>query len=130
MGIVVIGREAGSGTRSAFEEIIDAENKCDYSQEIESTGAVVGKVEATEGAIGYVSLDVLHSSTAKPVKINGFEPNAENIKNGTYAISRPFVMATKGQIEEQSEAVQELFKFLKTEDGKMIIEKVGLINVD
>lgn len=130
MGIVVIGREAGSGTRGAFEEIIDLKDQCKYSQEIDSTGAVVGKVESTPGAIGYVSLDVLHNSTVKPLKINGIEPNAENIAGGSYTLSRPFVMATKGEISEQRPEVQEVFNFLSSEEGKDLIEKVGLINVE
>ena len=130
MGIVVIGREAGSGTRGAFEEIIDLKHQCKYSQEIDSTGAVVGKVESTPGAIGYVSLDVLHNSTAKPLKIDGIEPNAENIASGSYTLSRPFVMATKGEISEQRPEVQEVFNFLSSEEGKDLIEKVGLINVE
>ena len=130
MGIVVIGREAGSGTRGAFEEIIDLKDQCKYSQEIDSTGAVVGKVESTPGAIGYVSLDVLHNSTAKPLKIDGIEPNAENIASGSYTLSRPFVMATKGEISEQRPEVQEVFNFLSSEEGKDLIEKVGLINVE
>lgn len=130
MGIVVIGREAGSGTRGAFEEIIDLKDQCKYSQEIDSTGAVVGKVESTPGAIGYVSLDVLHNSTVKPLKINGIEPNAENIAGGSYTLSRPFVMATKGEISEQRPEVQEVFNFLSSEEGKDLIEKVGLINLE
>lgn len=130
MGIVVIGREAGSGTRGAFEEIIGSENKCNYSQEIESTGAVVGKVESTPGAIGYVSLDVLHNSKAKALKIDGFEPSPQNIKDENYRLSRPFVMATKGPISEQSPQVQEVFNFLKSEEGIALIEKVGLVSVN
>ena len=130
MGIVVIGREAGSGTRGAFEEIIGLEDKCVYSQEIDSTGAVVGKVESTPGSIGYVSLDVIHNSTAKPLKIDGFEPTPENIKSGQYMLSRPFVMATNGEIAQQKPEVQELFNFLDSEEGKQLVEKVGLVSLD
>ena len=130
MGIVVIGREPGSGTRGAFEEILDLKDKCSYSQEIDSTGAVVGKVESTPGSIGYVSLDVIHNSTAKPLKIDGNEPTTENIKSGAYMLSRPFIMATNGPISEQKPEVQELFNFLKTDEGKQLIEKVGLISLD
>ena len=127
MGIVVIGREAGSGTRGAFEEILDLKDKCVYTQEIDSTGAVVGKVESTPGSIGYVSLDVIHNSTAKPLSLDGVEPTAENIKSGEYMLSRPFVMATKGEISEQRAEVQELFNFLNSAEGKDLIEKVGLV---
>ncbi len=130
MGIVVIGREAGSGTRGAFEEILELEDKCKYSQEIDSTGAVVGKVETIPGSIGYVSLDVIENSSAKVLGIDGIEANPENIKAGTYTLSRPFVMATKGEISEQRPEVQELFNFLKSDEGKEIIQKVGLVTVD
>ena len=130
IGIVVIGREAGSGTRGAFEEIMGLEDQCRYSQEIDSTGAVVGKVESIPGAIGYVSLDVIENSSAKVLSIDGIEPNPENIKAGTYTLSRPFVMATKGEISEQRPEVQELFNFLKSDEGKELIQKVGLVTVD
>ena len=130
MGIVVIGREAGSGTRGAFEEILDLKDKAVYSQEIDSTGAVVGKVESAPGTIGYVSLDVIHNSKAKALKIDGAEPTADTIKSGQYMLSRPFVMATNGEISAQKPEVQELFNFLKSEEGKQLIEKVGLVNVD
>ncbi|MDE6182754.1 MAG: phosphate ABC transporter substrate-binding protein [Eubacteriales bacterium] len=128
-GIVVIGREPGSGTRSAFEEILDLKDAAMYAQEIDSTGAVVGKVSSIPGAIGYVSLDVIND-TVLAVSIDGAEPSSENIKSGAYTLSRPFVMATNGEISEQSPQVQEFFNFIYSEEGKAIIEKVGLITVD
>lgn len=130
MGIVVIGRESGSGTRGAFEEILGLKDQCVYSQEIDSTGAVVGKVESTPGSIGYVSLDVIENSSAKVLNIDGSEPTSETIKSGEYKLSRPFVMATNGQISEQKPEVQELFNFLSSEEGKQLIEKVGLVSLD
>lgn len=130
MGVVAIGREAGSGTRSAFEEITELTDKTKYAQEIESTGAVVGKVESTPGAIGYVSLDVIHNSSAKALKINDAEPNANNIKDGSYPLSRDFIMATNGDISKQKPEVQEIFNFLYSENGKTLIESIGLIPVD
>ncbi len=130
MGIVVIGRESGSGTRGAFEEILELKDQCVYSQEIDSTGAVVGKVESTPGSIGYVSLDVIENSSAKVLNIDGSEPTSETIKSGEYKLSRPFVMATNGQISEQKPEVQELFNFLSSEEGKQLIEKVGLVSLD
>ena len=130
MGIVVIGRESGSGTRSTFENILGLRDKCDYAQEIDSTGAVVGKVEYTKGAIGYVSLDVLHNSNAKILDIDGFAPTEKNIKDDNYKLYRPFIMATKGDILSQKTEVQQVFKFLKSEEGKDMIRKIGLINVD
>ena len=127
--IVVVGREAGSGTRGAFEELLELKDACVYASELDSTGAVIAKVAATPGAIGYVSLDAIDDSVAA-VSLEGVEATAENIKAGSYFLSRPFVMATKGEISEQSEAVQALFEYLASEEGKEVIAGVGLINVD
>ena len=127
--IVVIGREAGSGTRGAFEELLEIEDLCRYSNEINSTGGVMAKVAATIGAIGYVSLDVIDSSILT-IHLEGVEPTPENIKAGSYLLSRPFVMATKGEVAEQKELVQAFFEYLMSEEGKQIIESVGLITVD
>ena len=127
--IVVVGREAGSGTRSAFEELLAIEDQCAYANELDSTGAVMAKVASTPGAIGYVSLDVL-DDTVKTLAIDEVEPTVENIKGGSYALSRPFVMATNGEISEQSEAVQAIFTYLASEEGKALVESVGLITVD
>lgn len=124
--IVVIGREAGSGTRDAFEELMDVQDSCKYAQELDSTGAVLAKVAATPGAIGYVSLDVL-DDTVNGLQINSVEPTEENILAGTYVLQRPFVMATKGEISEQSEQVQAYFDFINSEDGQNVIKSVGLI---
>ena len=124
--IVAIGREAGSGTRGAFEEILGVEDACVYAQEISSTGAVMAKVASTPGAIGYVSLDVI-DDTVSTLKVDSVEATAENIKNGTYSIQRPFVMATKGAITEQSQTVQDFFNWLESEEGQTIITKLGLV---
>ena len=124
--IVVIGREAGSGTRDAFEELMDVKDSCKYAQELDSTGAVLAKVAATPGAVGYVSLDVL-DDTVNGLKINAVEPTEENILAGTYVLQRPFVRATKGEISEQSEQVQAYFDFINSEDGQNVIKSVGLI---
>lgn len=127
--IVVIGREAGSGTRGAFEEILDIENMAKYTNEINSTGGVMAKVASIPGAIGYVSIEVLDDSVAA-VKLEGFEANAENIKAGNYFLSRPFVMATKGEITKQNELVQAFFEYLRSEEGTALIESIGLIPVE
>ena len=127
--IVVIGREASSGTRGAFEELLEIEDMCAYAQEVDSTGGVVAKVQATQGAIGYVSLDVLDGQV-KAVSLEGVEANEANIKAGTYFLSRPFVMATKGTIEEQRESVQDFFEFVYSDEGQALIKSVGLITVD
>lgn len=127
--IVVVGREAGSGTRGAFEEILGIEDECAYASELDSTGAVIAKVASTPGAVGYVSLDAIDDSVAA-VALEGVEATAENIKAGKYFLSRPFVMATKGEIPEQSETVQALFDYLASDEGREVIAGVGLITVD
>lgn len=127
--IVVVGREAGSGTRGAFEELLEVEEMCAYANELDSTGAVMAKVAATPGAIGYVSLDVV-DDTVSAVSLEGVEPTEENIKAGSYFLSRPFVMATMGEIAEQNECVQAIFTYLASEDGKTLIKDVGLITVE
>ena len=127
--IVVVGREAGSGTRGAFEELLKLEDACKYSNELDSTGAVMAKVASTPGSIGYVSLDVL-DDTVKAVKLDGAEPTEENIKAGKYFLSRPFVMATKGEISEQNDLVKALFDFIYSDEGSELVKSVGLITAD
>ena len=127
--IVVIGREAGSGTRGAFEEILEIEDQCAYAQELDQTGAVLTTVSSTPNSIGYVSLDVLND-TVKAVSIDDVEPTVENIKAGTYSLQRPFVMATNGEISAQADAVQSWFDFMASEEGQAIVESVGLITVE
>ncbi len=124
--IVVIGREAGSGTRGAFEEILGIEDACTYANELDSTGAVMAKVASTPGAIGYVSLDVV-DDTVKALKLDGVEATPKNIIAGEYFLSRPFVMATMGPIEKQNDVVKAWFDYIKSDEGKQIIEKIGLI---
>lgn len=126
---IVVGREAGSGTRGAFEELLDIADACVYANELDSTGAVMAKVASTPGAIGYVSLDVVDDSV-KALKLDGVDATEENIKAGNYALSRPFVMATKGEISEQKTEVQALFDYLSSDEGKALIKSVGLITVD
>lgn len=127
--IVVVGREAGSGTRGAFEEILKVEDACKYAVECDSTGAAMAKVASTEGAIGYVSLDVLDDSV-NALNLDDVAPTSDNIVAGTYFLCRPFVMATKGEISEQNELVQAFFDFLKSDEGKAVVKAVGLITVD
>lgn len=126
--IVVVGREAGSGTRDAFEEILELKNECAYANELDSTGAVMAKVASTPGAIGYVSLDVLDDSVTA-LKIDGVEPTEQNIKDDKYLLSRPFIMATKGEIYQQNELVKAWFDYIESDAGQKIIQKVGLITV-
>ncbi len=124
--IVVIGREAGSGTRDAFEELLDVADACQYAQELDSTGGVLAKVASTPGAIGYVSLDVV-DDTIQTVALNSVEPTEENILAGDYLLSRPFVMATNGEISEQNELVQTWFDYVQSDEGESVISSIGLI---
>ena len=124
--IIVIGREAGSGTRDAFEELLEVKDVCTYAQELDSTGAVLAKVGTTPGAIGYVSLDVV-DDTVSGLKIDGVEATEKEILAGKYMLQRPFVMATKGKISGQNELVQAWFNYINSDDGKEVIKQVGLI---
>ena len=124
--IVVIGRESGSGTRDAFEELLEIQDACKYAQELDSTGGVKAKVAATPGAIGYVSLDVVDESI-KAVAIDSVEPTEANIIAGDYLLSRPFVMATNGEISAQNDLVKGWFDYISSDAGKDVIKSVGLI---
>ena len=126
--VIVIGREAGSGTRGAFEELVDLKDACKYANELDSTGAVIAKVASTPGAIGYASLDALDDSV-KALSLEGVEATAENIKAGNYFLSRPFVMATKGEVSEQNDLVQAWFDFVLGDEGQQVASEVGLITV-
>ncbi len=127
--IVVIGRESGSGTRGAFEELLKLEDACQYSNEISSTGGVMAKVASTPGSIGYVSLDVVDDSVIS-LKLDGVDATEANIKAGTYLLQRPFVMATMGAISEQSDLVKTFFDYVQSAEGKDIIKGAGLITID
>ncbi|MBO5509246.1 MAG: phosphate ABC transporter substrate-binding protein, partial [Lachnospiraceae bacterium] len=124
--IVVIGRENGSGTRDAFEELLDVKDACSYAQELDSTGGVLAKVSSTPGAIGYVSLDVV-DDTVISLSLDGVAATEENILAGQYALQRPFVMATKGEISEQNDLVKAWFEYIESDEGKEIIRNAGLI---
>ena len=125
--IVVVGREAASGTRGAFEEILDIKDKCQYANELNETGAVVAKVQETKGAIGYVSLDVLDESV-KALSIDNVEVNQESIQSGKYLLQRPFVMATYGPIKQQRKEIQDVFYYIQSPKGQKIIQSVGLMS--
>lgn len=124
--IVVVGREAGSGTRETFENYLEREGMCVYANELNSAGAVMARVSSTPGAIGYVSLDVLND-TVSVLALDGIMPTKEAIQTGGYGLSRPYVMVTKGGIEKQSEAVRAFFLYLQSEKGKGLLEKIGVI---
>ena len=92
--IVLIGREAGSGTRDGFESITDTEDACKYRQELTSTGDVITTVSQNPGAIGYASVASVKDSV-KAVTVDGVAATEENIKNGSYVVQRPFILVTK-----------------------------------
>lgn len=124
--ITVVCREAGSGTRGAFEEIVM--EKQDISNKViiqNSTGAVRTAVAGDKNAIGFVSLHALNNEV-KPVKVDGVEANAENVKNGSYKISRPFIYLTKG---EPTGAVKAFIDFVLSDEGQKIIVEEGAITV-
>ena len=117
--IVLIGREAGSGTRDGFESITDTEDKCAYRQELTSTGDVITTVASNPNAIGYASLASV-KDTVKALKIDGVTASEETIKNGTYVVQRPFVLVTKTDVT-LSESAQSFFNFITSEAAHEII---------
>ncbi|MCM1121260.1 MAG: phosphate ABC transporter substrate-binding protein [Eubacterium sp.] len=127
--IVVIGREAGSGTRETFEKLLEVEYMCAYANELDSTGAVMARTASTPGAIGYVSRDVLNDSV-QVLAIDGLQPTDQHILKGSYPLSRPLVMVTKGKIADQKNAARELFMYLHSKKGRKLIKSAGLIVPD
>ena len=123
--IVLIGREAGSGTRSGFEEIVKVADKCQYRQELSSTGDVITTVAQNPGAIGYASLASV-KDTVKAVKVSGVTPSEASVKDGTYAIQRPFVLATKTDAK-LSDAAQAFFDYVTSTDANEIIAAAGVV---
>ena len=123
--IVLIGREAGSGTRDGFESITDTEDKCAYRQELPSTGDVITTVASNPNAIGYASLASV-KDTVKALKIDGVTASEETIKNGTYVVQRPFVLVTKTDVT-LSESAQSFFNFITSEAAHEIIIEAGVV---
>ena len=123
--IVLIGREAGSGTRSGFEEIVEVKDKCQYRQELSSTGDVITAVSQNPGAIGYASLASV-KDTVKAVKVGGVTPSEATVKDGTYAIQRPFVLATKTDVQ-LNDAAQAFFDYVTSPDANEIIVAAGVV---
>ena len=131
MEIAFIGREAGSGTRGAFEELTGTEDACSYAQGLTSTGAVRTAVSTTPGAIGYISLSSLDDSvTALKVKADDASPavecTEETVLDGSYAIQRPFVFATKSDAA-LSEAAQAFYDFALSEEAAEIYTEAGVV---
>ena len=132
--ITVISREDGSGTRGAFIELFGVEEKNDAGEKVDntvdyaditnSTQVMLTSVSGNEAAIGYVSLGALNDSV-KALKIDGAEPTVENIKSGTYKISRPFNIATKGEVDELT---QDFIDYILSSEGQKVVEDNGYIS--
>ena len=123
--IVLIGREAGSGTRGGFEEIVGVEDACQYRQELTSTGDVITAVSQNPGAIGYASLASV-KDTVKAIRVGGIAPSEETVKDETYAIQRPFVLVTKEGVE-LSETAKAFFDFITSEAAREVITAAGVV---
>ena len=123
--IVLVGREAGSGTRSGFEEIVGVEDLCQYRQELTSTGDVITAVSQNPGAIGYASLASV-KDTVKAIKVGGVAPSEETVKDETYAIQRPFVLVTK-KGTALTETAQAFFDFITSEAAREVITAAGVV---
>ncbi|MBQ7288912.1 MAG: phosphate ABC transporter substrate-binding protein [Clostridia bacterium] len=123
--IVLIGREAGSGTRDGFESITDTEGACAYRQELTSTGDVITTVANNPSAIGYASVASV-KDIVKIITVGGVAPTEETIKDGSYRIQRPFVLVTKADTA-LSETAQKFFDFCFSEDAKEMIRAAGVI---
>lgn len=123
--IVLIGREASSGTRSGFEEIVGVEDACLYRQELSSTGDVITAVSQNPGAIGYASLASV-KDTVKALKVGGVAPSEETVKDGSYAIQRPFVLVTK-EGTTLSKVAQSFFTFITSPEAGSVITAAGVV---
>ena len=123
--IVLIGREAGSGTRDGFESITDTEDACLYRQELTSTGDVITTVAQNPGAIGYASVASV-KDTVKALSVDGVAPTEETIKDGSYVVQRPFVLVTKTG-EELSDAAFKFFTYITSADANEVISAAGVV---
>ena len=126
--IVLVGREAGSGTRDGFESIVDVKDSCKYAQELTATGAVISAVEANPLAIGYASLSAI-GDTVKAVTVGGVECSEETVKDGSYEVQRPFVFVTNKSVT-LSEQAQAFFDFATSADAADLIRTAGAVPVN
>ena len=126
--IVLIGREAGSGTRDGFESIVDVKDACQYAQELTATGAVISAVEANPLAIGYASLSAV-GDTVKKVTVGGVECSEDTVKDGSYEVQRPFVFVTNKSVA-LSEQAQAFFDFASSTDAADLIRTAGAVPVN
>ena len=126
--IVLVGREAGSGTRDGFESIVDVKDSCKYAQELTATGAVISAVEANPLAIGYASLSAV-GDTVKAVTVGGVECSEETVKDGSYEVQRPFVFVTNDSVTLSAQA-QAFFDFAASTDAADLIRTAGAVPVN
>ena len=126
--IVLIGREAGSGTRDGFESIVEVKDSCKYAQELTATGAVISAVEANPLAIGYASLSAV-GDTVKMVTVGGVECSEDTVKDGSYEVQRPFVFVTNKSVA-LSEQAQAFFDFATSADAADLIRTAGAVPVN
>ena len=126
--IVLIGREAGSGTRDGFESIVEVKDSCKYAQELTATGAVISAVEANPLAIGYASLSAV-GDTVKMVTVGGVECSEDTVKDGSYEVQRPFVFVTNKSVT-LSEQAQTFFDFATSADAADLIRTAGAVPVN
>ena len=125
--IVLIGREAGSGTRDGFESITDTKDSCKYRQELTSTGDVITTVSTNPDAIGYASLAALKDNV-KALTVGGIAPTEDTVKDGSYVIQRPFVLVTKDGVD-LSAAAQAFFDYATSADAADLIAAAGAVAV-
>ena len=123
--IVLIGREAGSGTRDGFESITDTEDLCKYRQELTSTGDVITTVASNPAAIGYASLASV-KDTVKALQVDGIAPSEATIKDGSYVVQRPFVLVTKTD-KTLSKSAQAFFDYITSDAANEIITAAGVV---
>lgn len=126
--IVLIGREASSGTRDGFESITKTKDKCQYRQELTSTGDVITAVSQNPNAIGYASLASVKESV-KAVSVDNVAPSEETVKDGSYVVQRPFVLVTK-ENEKLSDSAQKFFDYITSSDAASIISEAGAVPVN
>ena len=124
--IVVVGREAGSGTRDGFESITGTKEKCLYRQELTSTGDVITTVSQNPAAIGYASLSAV-KDTVKALTVNGVAPSEDTVKDGRYVVQRPFVLVTRTD-EKLNDAAQAFFDYAVSADAVELIAKAGAVS--
>ena len=125
--VVLIGREAASGTRDGFESITGTKDKCQYRQELTSTGDVITAVSQNPDAIGYASLASIKDSV-KALNVDGVTPSEATVKDGSYKVQRPFVLVTM-EGKELSPAAQAFFDYAISSDAASIIAKAGAVAV-